>query len=78
MPLSENVMIIRGFAKTGSGLCQTFSGIPRNRSALFLKSSATEPAFFRNSQESIRSFFEILSNRAGLFPEFPGIDPLIF
>jgi hypothetical protein len=43
-----------------------------------LKFPATEPAFFRNSQESIRSFFKIPSNGTGFFPEFSGIDPIFF
>jgi hypothetical protein len=55
-------------------LSRPFSGILRNRSALFSKSSATEPAFFRNSQELIRSFFEILSNLIDHFLELPACD----
>jgi len=43
-----------------------------------LKYSGAEPAIFRNSQETIRTFFEILSNYAGLFPEFSEIDPFFF
>jgi len=50
----------------------------QNDAGLFLKYSAAEPVFFRNSQESIQSFFEILSCWAGLFPEFSGIDPIFF
>jgi len=49
-----------------------------NDATHFLKFSATMPAFFRNSPELIRSFFEIPRNYAGLFPEFLEIDPIIF
>jgi hypothetical protein len=43
-------------------LSRSFSGLLRKRSDYFLKFPATEPAFFRNSQETIRSFFEIPGN----------------
>jgi hypothetical protein len=50
------------FFRNSQQLSQSFSGILRNCSALFLKFSAAELDFFRNSQKSIRSFFKILSS----------------
>jgi hypothetical protein len=59
-------------------LSQPFSGIPRNRSDLFLKSLVAESIFFRNSQKLIGSFFEILSWWVDLFSEFSEIDLIFF
>jgi len=45
---------------------------------VFCESSARDPLFFRNSQQQIRSFFTICTNRIGLFFELPARDPIIF
>jgi len=50
------------FSRNVPGESGTFPGIFRSGADVFLKFSEPEPTFFRNSQESIRSFFEILRN----------------
>jgi hypothetical protein len=49
-----------GFFWKCTGRERTFSRIFRSGADVFLKSSAADAIFFRNSQKSIRSFFEIL------------------
>ena len=63
------------FFENSQPLSQLFSGILRNRSDLFLKFSAAEPAFSGILRNRSDLFLKVSARCAGVFPEFPAHDP---